>query len=144
MLWEREGLRFVPKVPHHLLGRILSKIGSSTDLELLQVLWSYLSKQFLLLHDVGLLSLAVHPSLPRWLPLPLYLTTSSINEPLYPLLLTTNLLAQVPLHLEGIGTTVVQVGVQPVLLRYCYERLDVLVREAVVLSGGHKLGVVRI
>ena len=144
MLWEREGLRFVPEVPpHHLLGRILSKIGTSTDLELLQVLWGYLGKQFLLLNDVGLLSLAVHPSLPSWLPLPLNLTTSTI-EPLYPLLLTTNLLAQVPLALEGIGTAMVQVGVQPVLLGYGYERLDVLVREAVVLSGGPKLGVVRV
>ena len=77
------------------------------------------------------------------MPLPLYLTTSTI-EPLYPLLLTTSLLAQVPLPLEGIGTTVVQVGVQPVLLGYGYERLDVLMREAVVLSGGPKLGVVRV
>ena len=137
MLWEREGLRFVPEVPpHHLLGRILSKIGTSTDLELLQVLWGYLGKQFLLLNDVGLLSLAVHPSLPSWLPLPLNLTTSTI-EPLYPLLLTTTLLAQVPLALEGIPTTpLVQVGVQPVLLGQGYERLDVLMREAVALSGG--------
>jgi hypothetical protein len=38
----------------------------------------------------------------------------------------------------------VQVGVQPVLLGYGYERLDVLVREAVALSGGPKLGVVRV
>ena len=147
MLWEREGLRFVPQVPHHLLGRILSKIGSSTDLELLQVLWRYLGKQFLLLHDVGLLSLAVHPSLPSWLSLPLNLASRSIIEPLYPLLLTTtpNLLAHVPLALQGIPTApLVQVGVQPVLLGYGYERLDVLVREAVVLSGGPKLGVVRV
>ena len=138
MLWEREGLRFVPEVPHDLLGRILSKIGPSTDLELLQVLWGYLGKQFLLLHDVGLLSLAVHPSLPSWQPLPLNLTIRSIIEPLYPLLLTTTpLLAHVPLPLQGIPTSsVVQVGVQPVLLGQGYERLDVLMREAVALSGG--------
>lgn len=138
MLWERKGLRLVPEVPHDLLGRILSKIGPSTDLELLQVLWGYLGKQFLLLDDVGLLSLAVHPSLPSWEPLPLNLTTSII-EPLYPLLLTTTtpLLAQVPLPLQGIPTTpLVQVGVQPVLLGQGYERLDVLMREAVALSGG--------
>jgi hypothetical protein len=90
------------------------------------------------LNDVGLLSLAVHPSLPSWQPLPLNLTTSSIIEPIYPLLLTTNpLLAQVPLALEGIPTApMVQVGVQPVLLGQGYERLDVLMREAVFLSGG--------
>ena len=139
MLWEREGLRFVPQVPHDLLGRILSKIGPSTDLELLQVLWGYLGKQFLLLHDIGLLSLTVHPSLPSWQPLPLNLTTSRyIIEPIYPLLLTTTpLLAHVPLPLDCIPTaSVVQVGVQPVLLGHGYERLDVLMREAVALSGG--------
>jgi hypothetical protein len=59
VVWERECLRFVPQVSHDLLGRILSKIGTSTDLELLQVLRGYLGKQLLLLDDVGLLSLAV-------------------------------------------------------------------------------------
>jgi len=49
----------VPEVPHDLLGGILREIGTSTDLELLQVLWGYLGKQLLLLNDVGLLSLAV-------------------------------------------------------------------------------------
>lgn len=120
---------------HHLLGRILSQIGTSANLELLQVLWGYFSKKFLLLHDIGLLSLAVDPSLPRWQSLSIYLTTRSI-DPLNPLLLTTSLLAKFLLALEGIAPTMVQIRLQPVLLGKGYERLDILMREAVVLSGG--------
>ncbi len=87
-------------------------------MKLPQVLRGYLGEQFLLLDDIGLLSLAVYPSLPRCLTLPLNLATASI-QPLRPLILTTTLLGHLPLDLEGMTTTtttVVQVGVQPVLL----------------------------